>query len=58
MSGPQSLAATLAERIRFALTHPNECAAIATAAKAAVRDRYTTKRVAEEITALYATAND
>ena len=45
-------AAALAERIRFALTHPNECAAVAKAAQAVVRDRYSIERVADEITAL------
>ena len=51
-------AAALAERIRFALTHPNERIAIATAAKAAVRNRYTIERVADEIAPLYTTINE
>ncbi len=50
--------ATIAERIRFALTHPVECAAVAKAAQAAVRDRYSIGRVAEEITAIYASTNE
>lgn len=51
-------ASALAERICFALTHPNERATITTAAKAAVRDRYSIERVADEITAIYTTANE
>ena len=45
-------AAALAERIRFALTHPTECAAVTKAAQAVIRDRYSIERVADEITAL------
>ena len=51
-------AAALAERIRHALTHPEECAAVVAAAKAVVRDRYTIKRVADEIAALYVSSSD
>ena len=51
-------AAVLAERIRFALTHPVKCAAVAKAAQAIVHDRYTIKRVADEITAIYAATNE
>ncbi len=51
-------AAAIAERIRYALEHPAECAAIVAAAKAVVRDRYTVERVADEITALYASNNE
>ncbi len=51
-------AADLAERIRFALTHPKERAAVAKAAQAVVRDRYSIARVAEEITAIYAAATN
>ena len=51
-------AAAIAERIRYALTHPDECAAVVAAAKAVVRDRYAIERVAEEIAALYTLAND
>ena len=50
--------ATIAERIRFALTHPGECATIAKAAQAIVRDRYSIGRVAEKITAIYASTNE
>ena len=46
-------AVAIAERIRHALTHPGECAAVAEAAKAVVRDRYAIKRVADEIVAIY-----
>ncbi len=60
LSGPRSIdvVAALADRIRFALTHPNERIAIATAAKVAVRDRYSIDRVADEITVIYAATND
>jgi hypothetical protein len=57
-SPPSATAIAIAERIRFALTHPDECAAVTFAAKAIVRDRYTIKRVADEIIALYAFNND
>ena len=46
-------AVAVAERIRFALAHPDECAAIAAAAKVVVRDRYAIGRVAEEMAAIY-----
>ena len=45
-------AVAIAERIRHALTHPDECAAIAAGAKAFVRDRYAIGRVANEIAAI------
>ena len=45
-------------RIRYALTHPAECAAVAAAAKTVVRDRYAIGRVADEISALYFVNND
>ncbi len=45
--------AALAECIRFALTHPNERTAVAKAAQAVVRDRYTIGRVADGIAPLY-----
>ena len=57
-SPPSATAVVIAERIRYALTHPDECAAIVVAAKAVVRDRYTIERVADEIIALYAFNND
>ena len=56
--GGRNEAASLADRIRFALTHPNECATIAKAAQSVVRDRYSIERVADEIAALYAVAYD
>ena len=46
-------AVAIAERIRYALTHPDERAAIAAAAKAVVRDHYTIERVADEHAAIY-----
>ncbi len=46
-------AAAIAERIRYALTHSDECAAVVAAAKAVVRDRYTIERVADELAAIY-----
>ena len=46
-------AVVIAERIRYALTHPDECAAVTSAAKAVVRDRYTVERVADELAAIY-----
>ncbi len=51
-------AAALAERIRYALMHPDECAAVAAAAKTVVRERYAIGRVAYEITALYSANNE
>ena len=46
-------AAAIAERIRHALTHPDECAAVVAAAKTVVRDRYAVERVADELAAIY-----
>ena len=46
-------AAALAERIAFALSHPEISAAMAVAAAAVVRDRYAVGRVADEVNALY-----
>ncbi len=54
LSGPQSLATDLAERIRFALTHPNECASVAKAAKTVARERHSIDRVADEIASFLA----
>jgi glycosyltransferase involved in cell wall biosynthesis len=51
-SRKSKVAAALAERIRFALTHPEERTAVAKAAQAVVRDRYSIERVSDEITAL------
>ena len=45
-------AVALAERIRHALTHSAECAAVAAAAKTVVRDHYAIGRVADEMAAL------
>ncbi len=53
-----AMALAIAERIRYALTHPSECAAVAAAAKAVVRDRYAIGRVADELTALYFVNNE
>ena len=53
-----AMAVAIAERIRYALMHPAECAAVAAAAKAVVRDRYAIGRVADEISALYFVNND
>jgi glycosyltransferase involved in cell wall biosynthesis len=53
-----AMAVALAERIRYALTHPAECAAIAAAAKAVVRDRYAIGRVADKISAFYFVNNE
>ena len=46
-------AATIAARIRHALTHPEECASVAVAAKKIVRDRHGIERVADKISAIY-----
>lgn len=46
-------AATIAARIRHALTHPEECASVAAAAKKIVRDRHGIERVADKISAIY-----
>lgn len=53
-----AMAVAIAERIRYALMHPGECAAVAASAKAVVRDRYAIGRVADEISALYFVNND
>ena len=46
-------AAAFAERIAFALSHPEVSAAAAAAAAAVVRDRYAVGRVADDVYALY-----